>query len=360
MTRVVNFCAGPCTLPVPVLQDVQAELLDFRGSGMSLLELSHRSAAYEEVHHDAMAAFRSFFEVPAEYEVLFLQGGATLAFSLLPLNLLRAGEPAGYVRSGSWGRAALADAAVYGDAYAAWDGAGEGYARMPADDELTLRESTAYLHVTSNETIEGIRYPRLPDVGLPLVVDMSSEFLARRVPWERVGVVYGGVQKNLGPAGLVVLVVRRDLLGRGSAPLGSYLRLGTHADKDSLLNTPPMFPIYVMGKVLRWLADAGGLDGVETRAAARSAALYEVIDASGGFFSGPARPDCRSHMNVVFTLPSAELDARFVQEAAEQGMVNLAGHRSVGGVRASLYAAMPDEGVTRLGEFMGRFAEAHG
>ena len=360
MSRVVNFCAGPCTLPESVLAEVAAELLDFRGTGMSVVELSHRSAAYEEVHHDALDRFRRFFDVPEDFDILFLQGGATLAFSLVPMNLLLPGQSAGYVSSGTWGRGALKDASVYGDAYTAWDGRALGYARMPSVDELEVRDGSAYLHVTSNETIEGIRLPSMPDAHLPLVVDMSSDFLTRRLPWDRLDVVYGGAQKNLGPAGLVVLVVRRTVLERPVPPLGSYLSLAAQAAKDSLLNTPPMFSIYVMGKVLAWLDEQGGIDGVEQRADQRSRRVYDAVDSSGGFYSGPAEPAYRSHMNIVFRLPSPDLESQFLAEAAAEGMVNLAGHRSVGGVRASLYAAMSDEGVDRLVGFMGGFAEAHG
>ncbi len=278
--RIHNFCAGPCTLPLDVLEEVQSELLDFEGSGMSVIEMSHRSAEYEAVHEEALALFRENAAVPEDFTILFLQGGATLQFALVPMNLLREGTRAGYVRSGTWGKGALKDAALWGDAYAAWDGEPVSFSRMPSDDELEIQPDTRYLHVTSNETIEGIRMSSFPDIDLPLVGDMSSDYLSRPVPWERFDLVYGGAQKNLGPAGLAVIVVRTSLLEEMTQELPSYLRLGAHADKHSLMNTPPMFAIYVTGKVLRWMRDRGGVAGMEERAAGRSGAVYDAIDRS--------------------------------------------------------------------------------
>jgi phosphoserine aminotransferase len=357
---VHNFCAGPCTLPSSVLEEVQSELLDFRGTGMSLVEMSHRSPEYEAVHHETMELFREIYEIPGERSILFLQGGATLQFAMVPMNLLRVGERAGYVRSGTWGKGALADAAKVGDAYAAWDGEPHSYRRMPSDGELEMATGTRYLHVTSNETIEGIRMAPFPAVDVPLVADMSSDYLSRRVPWERFDVVYGGAQKNLGPAGLGVVVVRTELLRDLNEDLPSYLRFAAHADKDSLLNTPAMFSIYVTGKMLRWIRDRGGVAAMEERAARRSGAVYDAIGGSGGFYASPVEPANRSHMNVVFRMPSDELDAGFVKSAEQEGLVNLKGHRSVGGVRASIYNAMTDEGVDALVGFMAEFARTHG
>lgn len=358
--RVHNFCAGPCTLPVSVLEVVQSELLDFRGTGMSLIEMSHRSPEYEAVHHETMDVFRETYEVPTDRSILFVQGGATLQFAMVPMNLLRVGERAGYVRSGTWGKGALADARKIGDAYAAWDGEPGSFRRMPVDDELEIAPGTRYLHVTSNETIEGIRMAPFPGVDLPLVADMSSDYLSRRVPWERFDVVYGGVQKNLGPAGLGVVVVRTDLLDEFNTELPSYLRFAAHAEKDSLLNTPAMFSIYVTGKMLRWIRDAGGVDAMEERAAKRSGAVYDAIERSDGFYASPVEPAYRSHMNVVFRTPSDELDAGFVKGAEQEGLVNLKGHRSVGGIRASIYNAMTDEGVEALVGFMAEYARTQG
>jgi phosphoserine aminotransferase len=358
--RVHNFCAGPCTLPLAVLEEVQSELLDFRGSGMSVIEMSHRSPEYEAVHEETLALFRENYAVPEGFSILFLQGGATLQFAIVPMDLLREGARAGYVRSGTWARGALKDAAVWGDAYAAWDGEPVSFTRMPADDELEIEPGTRYLHITSNETIEGIRMAEFPDVEVPLVADMSSDYLSRPVPWERFDLVYGGAQKNLGPAGLAVVVVRTALLEDMNPDLPNYLRLEAHAAKNSLMNTPPMFAIYVMGKMLRWMRDLGGVAAMEERAARRSGSVYEAIAASDGFYRSPVEPAHRSHMNVVFRSPSDELDAAFLKGAEQEGLVNLKGHRSVGGIRASIYNAMTDEGVDALLGFMAAFRNATG
>jgi phosphoserine aminotransferase len=358
--RIHNFCAGPCTLPLDVLEEVQNELLDFEGSGMSVIEMSHRSAEYEAVHEEALTLFRENAAVPDDFTILFLQGGATLQFAVVPMNLLGEGARGGYVRSGTWGKGALKDAAAWGDAYAAWDGEPVSFTRMPAEDELEIRPNTRYLHLTSNETIEGIRMPSFPHVDVPLVGDMSSDYLSRPVPWERFHVVYGGAQKNLGPAGLAVLVIQTALLEETNRDVPSYLRLDAHASKNSLLNTPAMFAIYVTGKVLRWMKERGGVAGMEERAARRSGAVYDAIDGSGGFYRSPVETAHRSHMNVVFRTPSDELDAAFLAAAEEHGMRNLKGHRSVGGIRASIYNAMTDEGVQALVGFMSSFRDASG
>jgi phosphoserine aminotransferase len=357
MTRVHNFCAGPCTLPVEVLEEVQAELLDFHGSGMSLIELSHRSVEYDDVHEGALALFREVFEVPEAFEILFLQGGATLLFATVPMNLLGDGDRAGYVRSGTWGKGAVRDAAFHGDIYVAWDGEPHGFSRMPREGELELRNGTRYLHVTSNETIEGIRMAEFPHDGVPLVADMSSDYVSRPIPWNRFDLVYGGAQKNLGPAGVAVVLVRKEALVERA--LGSYLRFDRHAEGRSLMNTPPMFAIYVMGKVLGWIRDQGGVRAMEQRAGRRSGLVYDTLDASAGFYRSPVEPADRSLMNVVFRTPSDELDAAFLKGAEAEGLLNLKGHRSVGGMRASIYNAMPDEGVEALVEHMRGFAEAN-
>jgi phosphoserine aminotransferase len=358
--RVHNFCAGPCTLPLAVLEEVQSELLDFRGSGMSVIEMSHRSPEYEAVHEETLALFRENYAVPEGFSILFLQGGATLQFAIVPMNLLREGARAGYVRSGTWAKGALKDAAAWGDAYAAWDGEPVSFTRMPSDDELEIDQWTRYLHITSNETIEGIRMAEFPDVEVPLVADMSSDYLSRPIPWERFDLVYGGAQKNLGPAGLAVVVVRTALLEDMNPDLPNYLRLEAHAAKNSLMNTPPMFAIYVMGKMLRWMRDLGGVAAMEKRAARRSGSVYDAVAASDGFYRSPVEPAHRSHMNVVFRSPSDELDAAFLKGAEQEGLVNLKGHRSVGGIRASIYNAMTDEGVDALVGFMAAFRDANG
>jgi phosphoserine aminotransferase len=360
MNRVRNFCAGPCTLPVEVLDEVQDELLNFEDSGMSLIEMSHRSSEYDAVHGNALDGLRAAFELPDDFEVLFLQGGALLQFAMVPMNLLAIGSTAGYVRSGAWGKAAHADAERAGSAYRAWDGADVTFTRMPKPDEIEVRPDTRYVHLTSNETIEGIQLRALPDLGVPLVVDISSDFLTQPIEWERVDLVYGGVQKNLGPAGLTVVVIRRSVLDDCVAGLASYLSYPSHAKARSLLNTPPMFSIYVMGKMLHWIEKHGGLAGMAQRATRRSGLIYEVIDDSDGFYTGPAEPIARSRTNVVFRLASPELEGAFLDGAREAGLVNLKGHRSVGGIRASIYNAMPDEGVDELAGFMRDFARGAG
>ena len=359
MTRVRNFCAGPCTLPTEVLAEVQEELLDFQGSGMSLIEMSHRSPEYDAVHEDALDRLRRALEVPEDFEVLFVQGGGLLQFAMLPMNLLPDGTPAGYVRSGAWGKAAYADAARVSAAYLAWDGQDAGFTRMPTAAEIEVRDGSRYVHVTSNETIEGIQLRELPDLGVPLVVDMSSDFLTRAVEWDRVDVVYGGVQKNLGPAGLAVVVVRRSVLDAGPAGLPTYLSLAGHAKAHSLANTPPMFSIYVMGKMLRWIEERGGLHGMTKRAEQRSRRIYDVIDGSDGFYTSPASTTDRSRTNVVFRMADPDLDTTFLADAGAAVSLEVHEPRSVGGMRASIYNAMPDEGVEELAGFMRDFAESH-
>ncbi|MDG2907530.1 MAG: 3-phosphoserine/phosphohydroxythreonine transaminase [Acidimicrobiales bacterium] len=358
--RVHNFCAGPCTLPVSILEEVRDEFLDFDGIGMSLLEDSHRAPAYDAVHNAALADFRSLAAVPDDYAVLFLQGGATLQFAQVPMNLLADGETASYVDTGAWGTKALADARKVAAVHEAWTGVDEGFARMPSADEFDIAEGSRYLHITSNETIGGIRFPEYPKVDLPMVGDMSSDFLSRPIDWDRFDLVYGGVQKNLGPAGMAVVVVRRDLFGRSGHDLPSSLDYAVQDANDSLANTPPMFPIWVMGKVLAWMIATGGLGEFERRAAERAGVLYGAIDGSDGWYRSPVDEASRSYMNIVFRLPDEDLEKQFVAEAAHADMVNLKGHRSVGGIRASVYNAMPLESVQTLVSFMADFKAANG
>jgi phosphoserine aminotransferase len=345
---------------VDVLEDVRQEFLDFEGCGMSLIELSHRSASYEAVHRQALSLARSVAQTPDDFEVLFVQGGATLQFSMAPMNLLAPGSRAGYVVSGSWGKKAYANARCHGEAYQAYDGASHGYVRMPEVDEIELMPDTRYVHVTTNETIGGIRMIRYPDTDVPLVADMSSEFLARPIDWNRYDLVYGGVQKNLGPSGMALVYIRRSALDGAVEGLGDYLDYRFHSGSESLGNTPPMFSIYVMGKVLARLADAGGVEGLERASAAKARLVYAVIDESEGFYRNPVDVRDRSHMNVVFRLPSEDLEARFVADAKAAGLTGLKGHRSVGGCRASLYAALEQASVERLAEFMTDFRVAAG
>jgi phosphoserine aminotransferase len=353
--RAHNFGAGPCTLPEDVLAEAREEFLDFAGTGMSVVELSHRSAEYEQLHQRALDLTRAVSGAPEDFEVLFVQGGATLQFSMIPMNLLPEGERAGYVVSGAWGTKALLNALPYGAVYAAWDGEDVDYAAMPEAGEVQIEPNSRYLHITTNETIGGIRMVEFPATDIPLVGDMSSEYLARPIDWPRYDLVYGGVQKNLAPAGMAVVFVRKSALGSGGRALGDYLSYGFHAESDSLGNTPPMFPIYIMEKVLTRIEARGGVETLERESAEKAAVLYDAIDGSDGFYRNPVNARDRSHMNVVFRLPSSDLESRFVAEATAAGLIGLKGHRSVGGLRASLYAALEIESVHTLVDFMTDF-----
>jgi len=347
-------------LPLPVLEEVQAEIVDYGSTGMSIIEMSHRSPPYELIHRGAITLLRDLFAVPDDFEVLFIQGGATMQFGMLPMNLLTGSSAGAYVDTGAWATKAFDDAAHHGDVYEAWSGRDIGYTRMPAAAEFSLRGDTRYVHLTSNETIGGIQYKEWPDVAVPLVADMSSDLLSRRVPWDRFDVVYGGVQKNLAPAGLALVFIRRSALRHTQRDLAPYFRYDVHASKDSMYNTPPVFPIYVMEKVLHWMRDRGGLPAMEAAADARADLLYRTIDGSDGFYTNPVEAASRSNMNVVFRLSDDALELQFVTAAAERGMVGLKGHRSVGGCRASVYNAMPMAGVEALCEFMADFQKSAG
>lgn len=358
--RKYNFSAGPCTLPLEVLEEAQRELVDYHGAGMSLIEMSHRGAHFQAVADQATALAMEIFQAPADFSVLFIQGGATLQFAMLPMNFLHTGRQGGYVNSGAWAAGAIADGAAHGRIYTAWDGKAGNYTRMPADDEIQLRDDTRYLHITTNETIGGIRFPRWPEVEVPLVGDVSSEYMARPIAWERFDLVYGGAQKNLGPAGMAVVFIRQSVLENTNRDLARYLRYDIHEAGNSMFNTPPVFPIYLFGKVLKWMKREGGLTAMERRAAEKSGALYDAIEQSGGYYRCPVERACRSQMNVVFRLPNESLEKQFLFDAEQAGLMNLKGHRSVGGCRASIYNAMPAEGVAALVDFMAHFQAANG
>lgn len=358
--RVHNFCAGPCTLPLPVLEEVRDEFINFNDEGMSLIEMSHRAKAYDEVHQNAMRLALQVSGAPDEFGVMFIQGGATLQFAMVPMNLLGNAQRAGYINSGTWGKGAITDAKPHGDIYVAWDGDETGYTRMPNTAELNIEQNTRYLHVTSNETIGGIRMADWPEVEPPLVADMSSDYLSRSIPWEKFDLVYGGVQKNLGPAGMAIVFVRKSILENTRRNIARYLRYDVHQEKDSLFNTPPMFTIYLVGKVLGWMKDKGGLPAIEREAAEKAALLYDTIDASDGYYTSPVDRACRSHMNVVFRLPTEDLEKKFLADSHGENLVNLKGHRSVGGCRASIYNAMPTSSVKALADFMAEFQRVNG
>lgn len=362
--RVWNFSAGPATLPPAVLERAGERVRSLPGAGASILELSHRSAAFEAILDEAETNLRQLLDVPESHRVLFLQGGASLQFSMVPMNLLRdSGGPAAYVVTGSWGEKAAAEARREGELVVAWDGRADGYSSVPDITQLDLPGDAAYLHVTSNETIQGVELPGgfEPASGPPLVADASSDFLSGPIPVERYGLLYAGAQKNAGPAGVTIALIREDLLGRIPTGLPRMLDYRIHAENRSRYNTPPVFAVDVVMLVTRWLRDEiGGLDKMYERNREKAALLYEAIDASDGFYRGHAAPDARSLMNVTFRLPDESLDTAFVTQAADRGLVELRGHRSVGGVRASIYNAMPLEGVRALRGFMDDFHARNG
>jgi phosphoserine aminotransferase len=360
--RVYNFSPGPAVLPEPVLAEAQRDLMALPGVGSSILEISHRSSAFKVIIEQAEANLRQLLTIPDSYAVLFLQGGARLQFSMVPMNLMTDGKPsADYIQTGSWGKNAAKEAVRAGKVHVAWDGAATNYDRLPAQADLDLDPNAAFVHFTSNETIQGVQFPTEPDVaGVPLVCDASSDFLSRPLDVTKYGILYACTQKNAGPAGLAIVIVRKDLLERSRENLPGYLNYGIHAKEKSLWNTPNTFAIYCVLLVTKWLLkDIGGLDKMAAQNRSKAAKLYEVIDAAGGFYAGHAQPNCRSVMNVACRLPNDELTAKFVAEAAKQGLVELKGHRSVGGIRASIYNAMPVAGVEKLRDFMVEFHKAN-
>lgn len=358
MGRVYNFNAGPAVLPLAVLEEAQRELLDFQGSGMSILEHSHRGKEYAAVHEEAVGNLRSLLGVPDEYAVLFVQGGASLQFAMVPLNLLGTGQSADYVNTGAWADKALKEARRVGAVNVAADTSKELPARVPRLSELRLNAGAAYVHITSNETIAGCQWKEFPATDAPLVADMSSDFLSRPVEVARFGLIYAGAQKNVGPAGVAVVIIRKDLAARSGECLPVILRYQTYVEENSLYNTPPCFAIYVITLVTRWIKNMG-VEVLYKRNVAKAARIYKVLDGSG-FYRPTAARECRSDMNITFRLPSPELEDLFVKEAAKHGMKGLKGHRSVGGIRASIYNAFPEEGVDALVSFMQDFERKYG
>jgi len=362
IARVHNFGAGPAALPLPVLERVQAEMLDFGGTGMSVMELSHRSSAFEGILGSAEADLRTLLGLGPDHAVLFLQGGATLQFAMVPANLRAAGASADYVLTGHWSKAAVKEAARSGRTRVAGSSEAGGFDAVPAPAELDLDQSAAYLHFTSNNTIYGTQWTHEPEPppGVPLVCDASSDVLSRPLDMSRYGLLYAGAQKNLGPAGVTLVVVRKELLERTPADLPSLLDYRLMAEKGSLYNTPPTFGIYVIGLVLKWLIELGGLPAIAARNEEKAALLYEAIDGSGGFYRGHARPEGRSRMNVTFRLTREELEKELLAEAGKAGLSGLKGHRSVGGLRASIYNAVPTESVRALAGFLAEFQRRRG
>ncbi len=357
---IYNFSAGPAVLPKEVLQQAQAELLDWHGSGMSVMEMSHRGKEFMGIHAQAVADLRELMSIPANYKVLFLQGGGHLQFSMIPLNLLRGKLSADYVNTGEWSRKAISEAKKFSYVNVAADNADRNCSYVPAFDTWKLDKNAAYLHYTPNETIGGVEFNWMPQTGdVPLVADMSSNILSRPYDVSKFGLIYAGAQKNIGPAGLVVVIVREDLVGHAPSGLPTMLDYKIHADNDSMYNTPPTYSIYIAGLVFQWLKKNGGVAAMEKINIAKAKLLYDTIDASNGFYNCPVALPDRSRMNVPFTLKDANLDGDFLKQADARGLLQLKGHRSVGGMRASIYNAMPLSGVQALVNFMNEFAKKH-
>ena len=359
-TRIHNFSAGPAVLPVRVLEQVQRDLLSLPGIGMSVLEISHRSPAFDEIIEGCEADLRKLANIPDNYKVLFLQGGASLQFSMVPMNLLPVGGSADYIVTGVWAEKAVKEAKRVGTVKIAGSTADGKFTRVPRQDELTLDPQAAYVHITTNNTIYGTQWRQMPDTGnVPLVADTSSEMYSRPIDVSKFGLIYAGAQKNLGPAGVTLVIVREDLLARTPSSLPTMLQYPVHAENNSMYNTPPVFAIYVMRLVMAWLLESGGLQAVEKVNERKAQKLYAEIDRTG-FYRGHAEPDSRSRMNVTFRLPSEELEKKFAKEATAAGLDGLKGHRSVGGMRASIYNAFPEAGVDALVQFMQEFERKNG
>ena len=357
--RVYNFSAGPAALPTEVLEQLRDEMLDWHGQGMSVMEMSHRGKTFVGIAQQAEADLRELLAVPSNYKVLFLQGGATAQFAAIPMNLAAPGATADYVNTGAWSKKAIGEAKRYCKVNVAAD-AGGNYSDVPAEAGWKRTPGAAYLHYTPNETIGGVEFPFVPDAGeVPLVADMSSTILSRPIDVSRYGVIYAGAQKNIGPAGLVVVIVREDLLGRARPDTPTVFDWAAMAGDGSMLNTPATYSWYVAGLVFQWIKRQGGVAAMERLNRAKATRLYGAIDGSG-FYRNPVRPDCRSWMNVPFVLPDAALDKPFIEGAKAAGLVALEGHRSVGGMRASLYNAMPEAGVEALVEYMKEFQKSRG
>jgi phosphoserine aminotransferase len=362
LTRIFNFSAGPAVLPIEVLEEAQRDLISLPGVGMSILEISHRSTAFDDVIEGCEADLRALAGIPANYRVLFLQGGASLQFSMVPMNLLPAGGSADYVVTGSWSQKAVKEAKRVGAVKIAASTESENFTRIPQQSELKLDAGAAYVHITTNNTIFGTEFHYTPETGnVPLVADASSNICSRPIDVSKYGLIYAGAQKNLGPSGLTLVIMRDDLVARSPASLATMLQYSVHAENKSMYNTPPVFGVYIMRLVLKWLLKEGGLAAMEQRNIRKADKLYAEIDRTG-FYRGHAAKDSRSRMNVTFRLPSAseELEKKFVKESTAAGFDGLKGHRSVGGLRASIYNAFPEAGVDALVTFMKEFEAKNG
>lgn len=356
--RAYNFSAGPAILPEEVLKQAQAELVDYQGTGMSIMEMSHRGKEYSAVHDETIANIKKLLNIPEGYSVLFLTGGASTQFAMVPMNLLGAGQTADYTDSGAWASKAIKEAKLMGKVNIAANCGKEIPTRVPAIDELKLTDNAAYLHITSNETISGAQWKVLPEHDC-LIADMSSDILSKPLDVSKFGLIYAGAQKNLGPAGITLVIMRDELAARCPATVPTMFRYQTHIEENSLYNTVPTFPVYILCLVTRWLLAKGGLEGMQKQNAEKAAKLYAAIDGSG-FYKGTAVKEYRSDMNVTWRLPTEELETQFIAEASKKNLKSLKGHRSVGGIRASIYNAFPPAGVDALISFMKEFEARNG
>lgn len=354
--RIFNFNAGPAVLPLDVLKEAQAEFLNFDNTGMSILEISHRSKPYENVHNNAVATVKELMGLGDDYEVLFIQGGASMQFNMVPMNFLKSGKIGNYVVTGSFAKKALKEGKIIGATHVAATSESANFAYIPKAEDIKLSENAAYLHICYNNTIFGTEWNYIPETNdVPLIADMSSDILSRPVDFSKFSMIYAGVQKNLGPAGVTLVVIRKSMLENLPDHLSTMLRYDTYANNNSLYNTPPAFSIYIVSKVLDWIKHNGGLTAMEKRNKEKAALVYDAIDHSNGFYRGHAQKDSRSNMNVTFRLPNEALEKQFIAEASAAGLGGLKGHRSVGGLRASIYNAMPKEGCQKLADFMAEF-----
>lgn len=359
--RIYNFSAGPATLPLAVLQEAQAELLNYHHTGMSVLEMSHRTKPYEEINAEAEALIKELMGLGEDYRVLFLQGGASLQFAMVPMNFLSDGRTADYILTGVWSEKALKEAQLFGTTHTAATTADGGYRSIPKFAQIKLSENPAYVHITSNNTIYGTQWQEFPDFAdIPLIADMSSDILCKEFDATKFAMIYAGAQKNLGPAGVTLAIIRKDLLDRVPKTLTTMLRYDTHAKNDSLYNTPPTFAVYMVNLVLRWIKAQGGCAAVEKINREKAALIYDAIDQSKGFYQGHADNDSRSLMNITFRIINRDLENIFVAEATKAGLGGLKGHRLVGGLRASVYNAMPKAGCQALRDFMIDFQKRNG
>lgn len=360
--RAYNFNAGPAAIPLEVLQQAQEELLEFRGIGMSIMEISHRSKEYEQVHQETQEILTELLAIPKGYKVLFLQGGASTQFAMVPMNFLHSGKTAAYVHTGSWANKAITEARQIGEVQLAGSSESSNFTSIPGPEHIVWPANAAYLHITSNETIGGIQYRDYPLTdAVPLIADMSSDILCRPLDVSQFALMYAGAQKNLGPSGVTLVILREDLLADVPATgIPTMLRYDTHVKNDSLYNTPPVYSIYMMNLVLKWIRSNGGLSAMEERNREKTSLIYDVIDKSDGFYRGVADRESRSLMNITFRMANEQLEKQFIQESLQEGFIGLKGHRSVGGLRASTYNAVPYESCKALAQFMNHFQQKNG